>query len=143
MDYLDVYWLTRIKAIPHEWPTRINVAGISLKLPDIAKLTCTVATLETENRIGDKQTIKLKWHHPVGGPQPLMICPACERAQKTLYCHRYKLTCRSCCGSVYISQCRNRQTRPRWQATKRKARQGSIPPSTPASVYRALAYHGR
>ena len=143
MDCLDIYWLTQAQAIPHQWPTRINVASIAFKIPDIARLTCTVATIEAENRIGDVQTIKLRWHFPVTGPQPLLTCPKCGRVQKTLYCHRYTLACRLCHRAVYHCQTCDQVRRPKWKRLKAQARRGIIPAGTAPALYRTLNYHHR
>jgi hypothetical protein len=141
--HLDVYWLTRIGAIPTEHNVRTDVQGISLKVPDIIRLACTASHIEAENRIGDIQTINLVWHRPVPGPQALLVCPQCQRPRKTLYCHRAALACRFCHRAVYVSQIKGRRSRPIWQALRAKARHGKVPIGTSPTAYSALAYYGR
>ena len=140
---LDVYWLTRNGAIPHQWPEHIAVSNISLKVPGLVRLVCNVAQLEAMNLAGDKQIIRLAWYYPISGPQPLLVCPACQHTRKVLYCHRFKLACRFCHNAVYFSQCKDKIRRPCWQLIKAKAKHGTAPAGTTPMMYQVLAYYGR
>jgi hypothetical protein len=138
---ISIYWLKRAHIVPDNWYQAIDVQNIQWKLPDIVRLVCKAMTIETENRIGDRQTIQLVWHHPVTGSLPLFICPQCRKRRKILFCHRSVLKCRRCHNCVYFSQIKDARSRPLWQQTKRAARHGKLPPDTRPIVYKATNYY--
>jgi hypothetical protein len=133
MGCLDANWLMRIGAIPNQWPQWNDVTGISFRVPDIVGLLCCVTQIKATLRSEDVETVRLAWRHTASGRQLLMHCPQCQRRMRLLYVNRARLKCRQCHGAVYISNCRNRFTRPAWQAIKIRAQLSGVPSNTAAT----------
>jgi hypothetical protein len=130
---LDSNWLMRIGAIPERWPQWNEVAGISFRVPDIIGLLCCATQIKATLRSEDVETVRLAWRHTASGRQLLLHCPQCQHRRRLLFVHRARLKCRRCHGAVYISSCRNRFTRPAWQAIKIRAQLGGAPSNIAAT----------
>jgi hypothetical protein len=113
---LNAHWVQQF--IPKTCDASTTVY-VQFKIPSLLHLRCYANQVHAEDLAGDIHTVPLRWRYTISGPQLLLVCQ-CGRKQRMLYCHRNRIACRRCLDCVYVSQTKDRRSRPDWQKAKHK-----------------------
>jgi hypothetical protein len=139
-----------VELLPHIKAADLNRPGVFRQpgphyfpfVPFLQSLSVSPQGLHVAYRDGRNELIGVYWLRVGFGFRPYLVC-RCGRKGDRLFHNRAGLRCRFCCNAVYVSQTKDRRSRPLFQACKLRLELGTIPQTGQTLPARAKGKHRR